>query len=187
MKANRVLVACTLLFWKRAVPGLVLLVLALVVFAALPLAAQDGATCGIAVTPDGAYRDLGPCPNQNTQRSQPVYHQWAAIAISKARLRTFTAWRAQTKEAAEKNAFNLCARNAHDCAVVVSGPQCVAFAVSTTSKAYGFGSASSYIGADHYAISRCGGFGGVNCHVTADPCADDGPVNQPYISMAPNK
>ncbi len=168
---------------KHAVAGLALL-FALAVIAALPSAAQEGATCGIAVTPDGAYRDLGPCPNQNTQRAQPVYHLWAAIAISKARLRTFTAWRAQTKEAAEKNAFNLCARNAHDCAVVVSGPQCIAFAVSTTNTSYGFGSASSYIGADHYAISRCGGFGGVNCHVTADPCADDGPVNQQYTSMA---
>jgi hypothetical protein len=178
---------CTAPAFRKHAAGLALLFFALVVVAALPSAAQEGATCGVAVTPDGALRNLGPCPNQNTQQAQPVYHQWAAIAISKARLRTFNAWRAPTKDAAEKAAFNLCAKNAHDCAIIVSGPQCVAFAVSTTNKSYGFGSATSYIGADHFAISRCGGFGGVNCHVTADPCADDGPVNQQYTSMAPNK
>jgi hypothetical protein len=170
------------LFSERAARWFVLCLLALAAIAALPASAQEGATCGIAVTPDGALRDLGPCPNSNTQRVQPP-SKWAAVAISKPTLRTFTAWQSPTKEAAEKTALNLCLKNAKNCAVAVSGPQCVAFAYSSTG-AYGYGPADNYLGADKVALAQCAVHGGKNCAVHADPCSDDGPVNNQYFAMA---
>jgi hypothetical protein len=171
-----------LVFSKHAVRRSALCLFAMGVIAALPASAQEGATCGIAVTPDGAYRDLGPCPNQNTQRVQPP-SKWAAVAISKTNLRTFTAWQSPTKEASERTALDLCLKNAKNCAVAVSGSQCVAFAYSS-SGAYGYGPADNYLGADKVALAQCAAHGGKNCAVHADPCSDDGPINQQYTAMA---
>jgi hypothetical protein len=155
---------------------------AMAAIAAVPASAQEGATCGIAVTPDGAYRNLGPCPNQNTQRVQPQ-SKWAAVAISMTNLRTFTAWRSPTKEGAEKTALNLCMKNARNCSIAVSGSHCVAFAASPTG-VYGYGPADNYLGADKVALAQCAAHGGTNCAVKADPCSDDGPINQQYTAMA---
>ena len=169
---------------KPAKAVLLLCLFVAAALAALPASAQEGATCGVIVTPDGGLQDWGPCPKPGMQPGPPPVYKWAAIAISKANLQTFTAWHGQTREAAERTALNLCAAHVHDCKIAVSGPQCVAFAVSPKNGAYGLGTADNYLGADKVAISRCGGYGGVNCVVTADPCSDDGPVNQQYTSMA---
>jgi hypothetical protein len=160
----------------------VICVLAILTLAPFVAAAQNGVTCGMVETAQGP-QFWGPCPNQGSRQPAPVY-KWAAIAISKARLRTFTAWQAHSRYAAEKTALNLCTKYAKDCIIVTSGPDCIAFAVGTANWAYGYGGALDYITSDHVALAQCAAHGGVKCVVTAHPCSDDGPVNNAYTSMA---
>jgi len=162
----------------------VICVLAIATIAPLTAAAQANQWCHWIGPPDDQVYVCEPQPgtNQGSRRQAPAY-KWAAIAISKARLRTFTAWQAQSRYAAEKTAINLCTKFAKDCIIATSGPDCIAFAVGTN-WAYGYGGALDYITSDHLALAQCAAHGGVKCIVTAHPCSDDGPVNNTYTSMA---
>ena len=163
-------------------PVAAICVLAIAILAPFAAAAQNGVTCGMVETPEGP-QFWGACPGQGSRQQAPVY-QWTAIAISKARLRTFTAWQAQSRYAAEKAALNVCTKYAKDCTIATSGPHCISFAVSTGNWAYGYGGALDDITSDHVALAQCAAHGGVKCIVTAHPCSDDGPVNNTYTSMA---
>jgi hypothetical protein len=116
----------------------------------------------------------------------PVVPQiWTAIAISKSTLRNATAWQAQTQYAAEKAALDRCGTVSSDCVIAISGANiCIALALSLN-RAWSTSQADNYIGADNEALAGCAARGGTKCVVTADPCYNDGPVNNGYTSLAP--
>ena len=120
-----------------------------------------------------------------TPRGPVVPQIWTAIAISKSTLRNATAWQAQTQYDAEKAALDRCGTVSSDCVIAISGANtCIALALSLN-RAWSTSQADNYIGADNEALAGCTARGGTNCVVTADPCYNDGPVNNGYTSLAP--
>jgi hypothetical protein len=140
-------------------------------------------------TPASAYCDYDQrgqyyCTGGTT--AGPVVPQiWTAIAYSKSTLRTATSWNAPTKRAAEKAALDLCGTVKSDCTIAISGANtCIAFAMSMNA-AWNISQATSYIGADNEALAGCAARGGTKCAVKADPCSNDGPLNNGFTSLAP--
>jgi hypothetical protein len=161
---------------KHRLGGLALCLFAAGTFAAFRAAAQEGATCGIVVTPDGNEQYWGACPNQNTQR-QPVKPDfWGAIAVSKSTLMYGTAVKFSSEQAAKDFAVKECAKKgAKDCAVAttIANNLRVALATSPAEKAFSIGLSGATTFASSNATFRCQHAGGRSCKIAIAFCADD--------------
>jgi hypothetical protein len=149
-------------------------VLAAVALAALPAAAQPGATCGIIVTPDGTTQDWGPCQGQNNPApSTPSVY--GAIAISRSTMAYGTAEKFSTQQAANDFAVKDCAKKgAKDCSLfqAFANNLCAALALSVPDKAASIGLSGIMTFASSIATLRCQQAGGKSCVVAISFCAD---------------
>jgi hypothetical protein len=160
---------------KQRAGWLVLCLLAAIAIAAFPAAAQEGATCGIVVTPDGTTQNWGPCPNQNTQQQPSTPSLWGAIAWSRSTAGWGVSWKFSTQQAAKDYAMGGCAKSgAKDCAVntLIADNLCTALAISLPEKVFGIGLSGVTDLASDTATYRCKAAGGKSCKIARSFCAD---------------
>lgn len=138
---------------------------------ALPAAAQEGATCGITVHPDGHMLDLGPCPGH----PEPRIH-YGAVAISPSTLIMGGSHGQASQGDAVQAALQNCRSNGgKDCVVPYwADTGCVALATTPSSPgAWGAGLANDRSGAAAKALNQCILHGGKGCAVRVTPCGGD--------------
>jgi hypothetical protein len=160
---------------NRRTTRLALWIVAATATVALPAAAQEGATCGIVVTPDGTTQNWGPCPNQNSQQQPSAPSLWGAIAWSRSTAGWGVSWKFSTQQAAKDYAMGECAKSgAKDCAVntLIADNLCTALAISVPEKVFGIGLSGVIDFATPTATFRCQKAGGRSCKIVSTFCAD---------------
>ena len=165
----------TYLLKRHSDAWLALCLLAASAIVALPAAAQEGATCGIIVTPDGTTQNWGPCPNQNTQQQPSQPDLWGAIAWSKSTGGWGVSWKFSTQQAAKDYAMGQCAKSgAKDCAVntLIANNLCTSLAISQPEKVFGIGLSGVTDFATTVATYNCQHTGGRSCKIVSTFCAD---------------
>ena len=167
--------ASTIAHKNRCAARLALCLIAASAIVGIPAAAQEGATCGIVVTPDGTTQNWGPCPNQNLQQQPPTPSLWGAIAWSRTTAGWGVSWKFSTQQAAKDYAMGQCAKSgAKDCTVntLIADNLCTALAISQPEKVFGIGLSGVTDTASDTATYRCKAAGGRSCKIASTFCAD---------------
>jgi hypothetical protein len=168
---------------KHSVAWLGLCLVTALAFVPLPAPAQDGATCGTAITPDGALRDLGPCPRQNNAPPAPEPDLYTAIAVSNKTLSAGYSWQETSRPRAEQMALAHCQQQSthpSDCKVVDwAKDDCLAFAWSIVDHTWAVDAGTNPWAAGNKALAGCKKARGTRCVIVEMPCSDHPPIGPP--------